>query len=175
MQLFFLPSVLNTQNYFQDCLMRLAEALILRADLHKSVDDIKSRIINNSVIQEGTQPAEDPNTLIEELYAKLDQHEKLVVDINATNLIVKTETGITLSDAIQRRDTLNRQYQALNALSSNANTKVSRYSKTEILNVATVDIPSIQKQLEDLIQERRIVEVQIQAANWTNSLITRDE
>lgn len=157
--------------------MRLAEALIFRADLQKSIDDIKNRIVNNAVIQEGTQPAEDPATLMEELYVKLDQHEKLVYDINFTNIVVKTENGLTLNDAIQKRDTLSKLQNALTSLSShvNSNSNASRYSRTEILSVATVDIPSIQKRIEDLTQERRLIEVQIQATNWTNTLISRDE
>lgn len=151
--------------------MRLAEALILRADLNKAIDDLRDRISNNAVIQEGTEPAEDPNELLKELHLKLHRFEKLVVNINSTNLTVKTESGMSLNDAISRRDTLSRQYGILNALSSNANRRNDRYSRTEILNVSTIDIPSIQQKIEALTQQKREIEVEIQAANWTNDLI----
>jgi hypothetical protein len=43
--------------------MKLAEALILRADLQKRIEQLKQRILNNVMVQEGDEPAEDPSQL----------------------------------------------------------------------------------------------------------------
>jgi hypothetical protein len=49
--------------------MKLAEALILRADLQKRIEQLKQRILNNVMVQEGDEPAEDPSQLLRELDA----------------------------------------------------------------------------------------------------------
>ena len=40
--------------------MKLAEALILRSDLQKRLEQIKDRLKKNILIQEGDSPVEDP-------------------------------------------------------------------------------------------------------------------
>ena len=47
--------------------MKLAEALILRADYQKRLEQLKQRLVRNAKVQEGDSPAENPPTLIEEL------------------------------------------------------------------------------------------------------------
>jgi hypothetical protein len=51
--------------------MKLAEALILRADCQKRFAQLKSRLLTNAKIQEGDKPAEKPRELIRELEALL--------------------------------------------------------------------------------------------------------
>lgn len=151
--------------------MKLAEALILRVDLDKSINELKGRIVNNSLVQEGTIPAENPDDLMLELHDKLNELEELIVKINTTNLNVKTESGLTLTTAIAKRDTLQRLHGILISISNHANSTVDRYSKTEILNITTVDIPSMRKKIDKIAKQRREIDVEIQAANWTNDLI----
>ena len=45
--------------------MKLAEALIERADLQKRFDQLEERLQNNALVQEGEKPAEDPEALKE--------------------------------------------------------------------------------------------------------------
>jgi hypothetical protein len=47
--------------------MKLAEALIERADLQKKISEIEERLDRVSKVQEGETPAEDPNLLLKEL------------------------------------------------------------------------------------------------------------
>ena len=46
--------------------MKLAEALQLRGDLQKRLEQLSSRLYNNATVQEGEAPAEDPAALLEE-------------------------------------------------------------------------------------------------------------
>ena len=46
--------------------MKLAEALQLRGDLQKRLEQLTSRLYNNATVQEGEAPAEDPAALLEE-------------------------------------------------------------------------------------------------------------
>ena len=46
--------------------MKLAEALALRADLKKRIDQVECRLVLNAKVQEGEAPAEDPEALLAE-------------------------------------------------------------------------------------------------------------
>lgn len=151
--------------------MKLAEALILRADLDRSIRDLQQRLMNNVLVQEGTEPAEDPKELLKDLHRKLNEHETLVTNINITNLSTKVQNGMTLTSAIARRDKLQRLHGIMDGISNQANNTVDRYSKTEILNVATVNVSELRKKMDRLAKEKREIDVEIQAANWTNDLI----
>ena len=47
--------------------MKLAEALILRADCQKRIQQLETRLVNNAMVQDGETPAEDPSQLRLEL------------------------------------------------------------------------------------------------------------
>ncbi|MCD0161136.1 hypothetical protein IHN63_07420, partial [Deinococcus sp. 6YEL10] len=46
--------------------MKLAEALIERADLQKRAAQLEERLVKNLLVQEGEAPAEDPQALLRE-------------------------------------------------------------------------------------------------------------
>ena len=62
--------------------MKLAEALILRADCQKRFAQLQSRLVGNAKIQEGDQPAEHPNELIKELEGVAAELVNLIKRIN---------------------------------------------------------------------------------------------
>lgn len=53
--------------------MKLAEALQERADLNKKIEQLRSRITSNALMQEGVLPVEDPEQLLKELDECLNQ------------------------------------------------------------------------------------------------------
>ena len=65
--------------------MKLAEALQERADLNRKIDEIKRRLAKNILVQEGEQPAEQPEELLKSLDACIDRLETLMAAINRTN------------------------------------------------------------------------------------------
>ena len=81
--------------------MKLAEALQERADLNKKIEQLRSRITSNALMQEGVLPVEDPEQLLKELDECLNQLEKLIIVINKTNMAVVSD-GELLSDQIGR-------------------------------------------------------------------------
>ena len=83
--------------------MKLAEALQLRADLQKRMEQLADRLYDNATVQEGEQPAEDPQELLRELEADYARLEELISAINRTNNTTKLEDGSALSDQLARR------------------------------------------------------------------------
>ena len=65
--------------------MKLAEALILRADCQKRIAQLKSRLLTNAKVQEGDAPAETPQDLIVELERAASELLDLIRRINRTN------------------------------------------------------------------------------------------
>jgi hypothetical protein len=146
--------------------MKLAEALLLRADLQKKLASLRERIAQNAVVQQGDAPHEDPAELLLQAHGVLDELEKLVFKINEANLRFKVADGRSLTEAIARRETLVAQHSLLNSAILGSKKEPDRYSMSEIKWVATMDVAKLQKQLEDLAKKIRELNVAIQEANW---------
>ena len=84
--------------------MKLAEALIARADYQKRNEQLKKRISLNLKIQEGELPAEDPNAMLAELDSNMKEMTTLIQRINKTNCSVQFDETRTLADALVERD-----------------------------------------------------------------------
>ena len=75
--------------------MKLAEALILRADCKKRLEQLKARVIRNAKVQEGDQPAEEPQGLLAEVERVARELAELVKRINRTNSAPPSATAST--------------------------------------------------------------------------------
>jgi hypothetical protein len=53
--------------------VKLAEALALRADATRRIEQLRTRIVANARFQEGEEPAEDAQALLAEAGAVLDE------------------------------------------------------------------------------------------------------
>src|SRR2546430_17438682 len=84
--------------------MKLAEALVLRADLQKRLAQMRVRLSQSALVQEGEQPPENPGELLTELEQILGQLQDLIARINKTNLQTQLPDGTVLTDALARRD-----------------------------------------------------------------------
>ena len=150
--------------------MKLAEALIIRSDLHKRIEQLKSRIHNNLVVQEGTLPAEDPKELIRELAALEEELETVITRINKTNQATDFGDGKTLSDAITKRERLMDERNFLASVVREASTGQVRYSSSEIRMIPMLDAAKVQKEVDRLAKEYRELDMELQAKNWSTEL-----
>ena len=85
--------------------MKLAEALQERADLNKKIAELRRRLENCLLVQDGEEPAEDPNLLLVELNGSVERLERLMADINLTNCQTVVN-GMTLTELIAKKDAL---------------------------------------------------------------------
>ena len=149
--------------------MKLAEALNQRADLQKRIAQLRERLSNNVKVQEGDQPAENPEELFKELEGSLKQLKDLIVSINRTNQVSVWE-GKTLTELIAEKDILSMHIATLRATLDAANVRSDRYSRNEIKFVRTIDVNALQKRVDDLSKELRELDSKLQQANWTTEL-----
>ena len=112
--------------------MKLAEALVLRSDTKKRLEQLRARLVANSLVQEGEAPPEDPQGLLVELEQMIADFERLIVGINRTNSSASLEGVGTLTEALAQRDALDLKLSLLKSLLEAASNRVNRYSRTEI-------------------------------------------
>jgi hypothetical protein len=150
--------------------MMLAEALALRADLQRRLAQMRNRLQQSALVQEGEQPPENPLELLAEANGLIDQLTDLIYRINQINLQATISTGETITQAIARRDALATRFNLLSTLTEAAANRTNRYSRSEIRLVATVDVAALRRELDAVARERRELDTAIQATNWTTEL-----
>ncbi|ANV89056.1 DIP1984 family protein [Picosynechococcus sp. PCC 7117] len=151
--------------------MKLAEALILRADSQTKVSQLRQRLVKVAKVQEGEEPPENPQDLLNQLDEIFSQLEILIQCINRTNSQADFGDGLTLADALAKRDVLSMRYQALNKLVDSASDLQDRYSRTEIKMCSTVNVVKMQKKLDRLAKQYRELDTKIQSMNWQVDLL----
>ncbi len=151
--------------------MKIAEALIHRADLKERLAQLHERIARNAKHQEGDPPAEDPNVLLEEFERSAQEFEETVVRINRSNLSASLPDGTSLTDAIAKRDGLLLRLSTYRKLAAEATVVPTRGLKTEIKFLSSVDVKEIQAEADRLSRAHRELDARIQAANWANDLL----
>ena len=150
--------------------MKLAEALRERADLNRRIQQLQQRLNNNAVVQEGEQPAEDPQELLIELDNCAANLEQLITRINLTNCRTMLEDK-SLTECLARRDVLKWKLSAYRDLAYSASRLGQRGTRSEIKLLSTVDVRALQKQVDQMAKQLRLLDNSIQAANWATELI----
>ncbi|MBQ1447894.1 MAG: DIP1984 family protein [Erysipelotrichaceae bacterium] len=150
--------------------MKLAEALQERADLNTRISELRNRLSNNALVQEGEKPAEDPTELLKQLDDSCARLEELMARINKTNQETKSE-GKTITEMIAHRDALKVQVEIYRSLIEEASSNTRRATRTEIKILSTVDVRKLQKKADAISKEIRTTDNKIQELNWTSELL----
>jgi hypothetical protein len=153
--------------------MKLAEALILRADAQKRIQQLRERLARSARVQEGEELAENPQELLDELERTLETLRGMVKRINRTNSATTFEAGITLTDALADRDVLALERSVLDGLiQAAAGQQVRMYPYVAAEKTfRTVNISDIQKRADALARQYRELDSRIQAMNWNIDLL----
>lgn len=150
--------------------MKLAEALLNRAEAQRRLDALRGRVLANLKVQEGETPHEDPEALLKEadrLYVEL---AALIKQINVRNNETRLEDGRTLAEALTDREILIKQRSLLAAVASAASERELRLTHTEVKVLITIPVASVQKKIDAVSKEIRLLDGMIQSANWTVAL-----
>ena len=129
--------------------MKLAEALSIRKDLQKRIQQIRRRLGDNVKIQEGDEPAEN----------------------HQTNLKTVNAAGKTVTQLMAEKDMLTLRLSVLRDTYDDATEQRDRYSRSEIKMVTVIDVKQLSKQIDDFASKLRRLDVEIQALNFQTDLI----
>ena len=149
--------------------MKLAEALQERSDINKRISELRRRLENCLLVQEGEEPAEDPMDLLNELDSSTERLETLVASINETNCNTKVD-GMTLTELIARKDALTLRHSAYKELVYTAGNNTYRARGTEIKVKAVIKAAELQKTVDSLAKEIRQLDNLLQETNWKTEL-----
>ena len=153
--------------------MKLAEALLERKSIKDQIQSLKERALKDARVQEGDDPSESPEKIIENLEADIIRLEELVVAINKTNNMAKLPDGKSLMEAIAQRDMLKMRHQVAKDLANAASPERDswRHTRSEVKFKPTIDIAEWRRRTDDIAREYRELDAKIQAANWATDLI----
>jgi|SRR6185369_108697 len=151
--------------------MKLAEALILRADCQKRFEQLKARLLRSAKVQEGEDPAENPAELLVELEHVSNQLVDLIKRINKTNSNTLFANDQTISDVLAERDVLVLKRSAYNDLASTAALRQDRFTRSEVKYISTINVAETQKRADELAKNYRELDARIQEVNWQTELV----
>ena len=150
--------------------MKLAEALQERADLNRKIEELRRRLANVILVQEGEEPAEEPAELLKELNAATARLEQLMAAINLPNCRKKAN-GMTLTALIARKDALMVKLSAYRDLVYSAAQNTNRARGTEIKVKSLLKAGDLQKVADQIAKEVRELDNLLQETNWKTKLI----
>lgn len=145
--------------------MKIAEALVLRSDHQKRIEQLKARLLRNAKVQEGEQPAEDPEALILEYEALASELVQLIRRINVTNSSASV-AGRSMTQALAERDILKLRHAMHRELAQAATITQSVSTRSEVRFKGTVTVSVVQKKADAIAKELRELDARIQEANW---------
>jgi hypothetical protein len=155
--------------------MKLAEALLLRADRNRTLEQLKQRIQVSARYQEGENPPEDARDLGSAASSVLDELEGLIRDINRTNSSTVMGDGRTLTDALAERDVLRLRYSMLKisadaASGAQQHAGFMRATRSELKLLSQLDVRSLLQHGSDIARRARELDARIQQVDWTTEL-----
>lgn len=150
--------------------MKLAEALQERADLNRKIEELRRRLGNCVLVQEGEDPPENPEQLLKELDESILRLEDLMARINLTNGRTKVG-GKTLTEIIARKDALFIRLSAYRDLVYTAGQNTARARGTEIRVKALLKASALQAEGDRTAKEIRELDNLLQETNWKTKLI----
>ena len=151
--------------------MKLAEALIARADLQNKAAQIKRRISQSAKVHEGDEPVENAAELLHQYDALMANLEELVIRINRTNAAAELDGGV-LADAIAKRDSLKARINTYRELCEEVSVLREReYGSSDVKFVRHVDVSELRKQMDILSKQYRELDTRMQGMNWAFDLL----
>lgn len=146
--------------------MKLAEGLLLRADILKKIEHLQNRIRPVLIVSGDKLPQEDPEKLLAQLRKAIQDLESLVIRINKTNNETYVEGEGLLMEALAKRDSLKMLAEKLRNIRYAAQINNSGESDLK----TTIDIKKLQSEMDQTGRAFREIDSKIQEINWLTEL-----
>jgi DNA repair exonuclease SbcCD ATPase subunit len=157
--------------------MLLGEALADRASKKKQLEQVEARAASVARFQEGEQPAENADELLDQGRRLIGELRDLARRINRTNSMTELDPGFTLTDALAERDGYAAQYRLVTAIADAGAGGVGRgigwgrQLRSELQQVSAVPVADLRAEADQIAEARRRLDVRIQQAGWSTELL----
>ncbi len=149
--------------------MKLAEALQERADFNRNIEQLRVRLENNCIVQEGETTAEDPIELIKELDLSVEKLNKLMAAINLTNCTTIVDNK-PLTAMIAQKDALSVKLSVYRDVINTASRTAYRATRKEIRILSAIDVKELQKKADEIAKNIRQIDNKLQETNWKTDI-----
>ena len=146
--------------------MKLAEGLLLRADLMKKIEHLQNRIRPVLIVSDDKLPQEDPDKLLAQLRKAIQDLESLVIRINKTNNETNVEGEGILMEALAKRDSLKMLSERLRNIRHAAQINNSGDNNLK----TTINIKKLQNEMDQTGRAFREIDSKIQETNWLTEI-----
>lgn len=150
--------------------MKLAEALQERSDLNRAIAQLKDRLNDNALVQEGETTAEDPEQLKQALDQSILRLSDLIRCINQTNCATRIG-GETLTALIAKKDALSLKISIYKEIAAAGSQTSYRARNTEIKIKSAISVADWRSEIDRMSKELRLLDNQLQQCNWSTELI----
>ena len=150
--------------------MKLAEALQERADLNRDIEQLRNRLENNVLVQEGEKTAEEPEKRKQELDVAIGRLAYLISRINLTNSRVELD-GRTLTELIAEKDALSLKIHVYKDIIDTGSRTAYRARNTEIKIKPAIVVADWQAEVDRMAKKLRLLDNRLQESNWKTDLI----
>ena len=153
--------------------MKLAEALQERKDINTRLEQLRQRLRNNALVQEGEKTAEDPAELLRELDGAAARLAELMARINLANSRTTAEfegRALTLTELIAEKDALTVKLAAYRELIDAASHTAWAARGSEIRIRSAVPVAELQKQTDAMAKRLRLLDNLLQETNWKTEI-----
>ncbi len=154
--------------------MKLAEALADRKTLSDRMTSLSARARRSALAPEGRPALESVTGILDDLDQTLVRWEERVVQINRANMSVKLDNGMTIMEALAKRDALTRHLtilgEIMQAVTGGGHERFGMVHREMAIMVPTVDVGILQHRIDALSEQRGALDLAIQEAGWTHDI-----
>lgn len=151
--------------------MKIAEALTESKRLANLIPTLVHQFNDNAIIVNGVKPEQDPVKLFGQVKAAIDAKAALDKRVAYTNSQIKLGCGLTIHEAIIRKAQLKSTYATLFAmLNQMRSNKRASDHENDVIKTYGVKPDMIEAQANEAAKELRLIESQMQQANWVEEL-----
>jgi hypothetical protein len=143
--------------------MKLAEALLLRAEIRAKLDSLRDRATRFARVPQGESPPEDPADLLRQLNATADELVALEGRIAVSKLAATLPNGENLAAAAGRRTALKLKHSAILSVLAAAGPMPGW--------ISTVSVADWQLLADTLAKELRELTAAIRQSQWSAELV----
>jgi len=147
--------------------MKLAEAMMQRADLDKKVSILGARLNDIALINKNYALEDEPKHLFEELNKSMKALSELVYRIHVTNMET-IDNGRTITAMLTKEEILKMRINTLIRIKESASID-SRFDKT--IYTILINKAKLQKELDECKDQLEKLDMKLQQLNWQTELI----
>jgi hypothetical protein len=161
----------HDEQFKEDTLIKLAEALLIKAEYEERLESLRTRLRVSARVQDGNFPPEDPETLLADVQTCLDNLASLNKRISITQSQTLLASRQTLADAIIDQEILVKKQSIYQSIVEAGTIPPDAYQSSNMRWLVTVNIAGLNRRIEEIAKEYRLLETEIQKVSWSTKLV----